>query len=110
MLLDYGEVLCHLPTAEHIAVLAGIFQVEAEAFLPMYLKTRIPYDRGDLLPELYDEWLYGFRERFRNQLPQRNPLFSGKRFRSPEKRVRNFESGLHPLPVSHIYGIDCANH
>ncbi|HEX3368736.1 MAG TPA: AAA family ATPase [Candidatus Cybelea sp.] len=22
--------------------------------------------RGDLLPELYDEWLYGFRERFRN--------------------------------------------
>ncbi len=22
--------------------------------------------RGDLLPELYDEWIYGFRERFRN--------------------------------------------
>ncbi|HET6275657.1 MAG TPA: AAA family ATPase [Candidatus Cybelea sp.] len=22
--------------------------------------------RGDLLPEIYDEWLYGFRERFRN--------------------------------------------
>ena len=53
VLLDYGEVLCHLPTAEHIAVLAGIFQVEAEAFLPMYLKTRIPYDRGDLLPGAY---------------------------------------------------------
>lgn len=53
MILDYGEVLCHLPTAEHIAVLARIFQVEAQAFLPLYLKTRVPYDRGDLLPGEY---------------------------------------------------------
>ena len=53
MILDYGEVLCHLPTAEHISLLARIFQVEAQGFLPMYLKTRIPYDRGDLLPAEY---------------------------------------------------------
>ena len=53
VILDYGEVLCHLPAAEHIELLAGIFQVEAQCFLPMYLKTRIPYDRGDLLPAAY---------------------------------------------------------
>ena len=53
MILDYGEVLCHLPTAENIELLAGIFQVKSQSFLPMYLKTRIPYDRGDLLPAVY---------------------------------------------------------
>jgi putative hydrolase of the HAD superfamily len=53
VILDYGEVLCHLPTAEHIELLARIFQVDAQGFLPMYLKTRIPYDRGDLLPAAY---------------------------------------------------------
>ena len=52
-MLDYGEVLCHLPTAEHIELLAGIFQVDAQDFLLMYRKTRIPYDRGDLLPGAY---------------------------------------------------------
>jgi putative hydrolase of the HAD superfamily len=53
VILDYGEVLCHLPTPEHIEVLASIFQVDPQGFLPMYLKTRIPYDRGDLLPGAY---------------------------------------------------------
>ncbi len=30
------------------------------------LEEAVALYRGDLLPELYDEWLYGFRERFRN--------------------------------------------
>jgi putative hydrolase of the HAD superfamily len=53
VILDYGEVLCHLPTAEHIEFLAGFFRVDPPSFLPMYLKTRVPYDRGDVLPSAY---------------------------------------------------------
>ena len=30
------------------------------------LEEAVALYRGDLLPELYDEWLYGFRDRFRN--------------------------------------------
>ncbi|HEY2474468.1 MAG TPA: AAA family ATPase [Candidatus Cybelea sp.] len=33
---------------------------------PERLEEAATLYRGDLLPELYDEWLYGFRERFRN--------------------------------------------
>ncbi|HEY1882670.1 MAG TPA: AAA family ATPase [Candidatus Cybelea sp.] len=33
---------------------------------PRRLEEAVALYRGDLLPELYDEWLYGFRERFRN--------------------------------------------
>ncbi len=33
---------------------------------PERLEEAVALYRGDLLPELYDEWLYGFRERFRN--------------------------------------------
>jgi putative hydrolase of the HAD superfamily len=53
VILDYGEVLCHLPAPEHIRSLARIFRVDPQSFLPMYLKTRVPYDRGDLLASAY---------------------------------------------------------
>jgi putative hydrolase of the HAD superfamily len=53
VILDYGEVLCHLPTAENIEYLARIFQIDSQSFLPIYLKTRAAYDRGDLLPLAY---------------------------------------------------------
>jgi len=53
VILDYGEVLCHLPTAENIEYLAGIFRMDSQSFLPIYLKTRADYDRGDLLPVEY---------------------------------------------------------
>ena len=33
---------------------------------PGRLEEAVALYRGDLLPELYDEWLYGFRERLRN--------------------------------------------
>ena len=33
---------------------------------PARLEEALALYRGDLLPELYDEWIYGFRERFRN--------------------------------------------
>jgi putative hydrolase of the HAD superfamily len=53
VILDYGEVLCHLPTAENIEFLSSTFRADSKTFLPMYLKTRAPYDRGDLPPEEY---------------------------------------------------------
>ncbi len=53
VILDYGEVLCHLPTSENIDFLSRTFQADSQTFLPMYLKTRAPYDRGDILPEEY---------------------------------------------------------
>lgn len=53
VILDYGEVLCHLPAAEHIERLAEIFRSDSQPFLPMYLKTRADYDRGDMLPSAY---------------------------------------------------------
>jgi putative hydrolase of the HAD superfamily len=53
VILDYGEVLCHLPSTETIERLASIFQMDPRTFLPIYLETRAPYDRGDLLPDEY---------------------------------------------------------
>jgi putative hydrolase of the HAD superfamily len=53
VILDFGEVLCHLPSAENIERLALLFQMDPRTFLPIYLETRAPYDRGDLLPGEY---------------------------------------------------------
>jgi putative hydrolase of the HAD superfamily len=53
VILDFGEVLCHLPSAENIERLALLFQMDPRTFLPIYLGTRAPYDRGDLLPSEY---------------------------------------------------------
>jgi putative hydrolase of the HAD superfamily len=53
VLLDYGEVLCFLPTADAIARMARIFRINPAAFMPIYTASRGPYDRGDLLPEEY---------------------------------------------------------
>ena len=53
VLLDYGEVLCFLPTADAIARMARIFRIDPGAFLPIYTQSRGPYDRGDLSPEEY---------------------------------------------------------
>ena len=48
------------PVREHFAVidftierLAEIFRSDSQPFLPMYLKTRADYDRGDMLPSAY---------------------------------------------------------
>src|SRR5271163_851292 len=53
VILDYGEVLCHLPSTDTIERLADMFQMDPHTFLPTYLQTRAPYDRGDLLPSEY---------------------------------------------------------
>jgi putative hydrolase of the HAD superfamily len=53
VILDYGEVLCHPPTPEAIDRMARIFQMESPRFFPAYLQSRVPYDKGDLLPSEY---------------------------------------------------------
>lgn len=53
VILDYGEVLCFLPTPEAIARMARVFRIDPQSFLPIYTESRGPYDRGDLLPEEY---------------------------------------------------------
>jgi putative hydrolase of the HAD superfamily len=55
VILDFGEVLCHLPTPEAVAPLAAMFQMDSQSFFPIYLESRGPYDRGDLLPGEYWE-------------------------------------------------------
>jgi putative hydrolase of the HAD superfamily len=51
--LDYGEVLCHRPSPEALAEMAGIFGINEDKFLPIYRSSRNPYDRGDLSPRDY---------------------------------------------------------
>jgi putative hydrolase of the HAD superfamily len=53
VILDYGEVLCFLPTPEAIARMARIFHIDPQSFLPIYTESRGLYDRGDLLPREY---------------------------------------------------------
>jgi putative hydrolase of the HAD superfamily len=53
VILDFGEVLCHVPSPENIERLAFLFQMDPQTFLPIYLQTRAPYDRGDLLASEY---------------------------------------------------------
>jgi putative hydrolase of the HAD superfamily len=53
VVLDYGEVLCFLPTPDAIARMARVFRIDPQSFLPIYTQSRGPYDRGDLLPEEY---------------------------------------------------------
>jgi putative hydrolase of the HAD superfamily len=53
VILDYGEVLCFLPTPEAIARMAQIFHIDPKSFMPIYTESRGPYDRGDLLAEEY---------------------------------------------------------
>jgi putative hydrolase of the HAD superfamily len=55
VILDFGEVLCHVPTLEAVDPLAHIFQMDSQSFFPIYLQSRGPYDRGDLLPAEYWE-------------------------------------------------------
>jgi putative hydrolase of the HAD superfamily len=57
VILDFGEVLCHPPTPEAVAPLAGMFQMDSQSFFPIYLESRGPYDRGDLFPGEYWEKL-----------------------------------------------------
>lgn len=53
VIFDYGEVLCHRPTADEIAQLAGFFHLRADQLPALWERNRGPYDRGDLTPQTY---------------------------------------------------------
>jgi putative hydrolase of the HAD superfamily len=53
VILDYGEVLCYPPTAEHWGRMASIFKVDPALFRQLWSRNRIRYDRGDLSYEAY---------------------------------------------------------
>ena len=53
VIFDYGDVLCHRPTAAQIKRLAGFFGVSSDVFGELWERNRGPYDRGDLTPEAY---------------------------------------------------------
>jgi putative hydrolase of the HAD superfamily len=53
LILDYGEVLCHPPTAEEMGRMASIFNVGPDLFRRLWERNRGLYDRGDLTPRTY---------------------------------------------------------
>jgi putative hydrolase of the HAD superfamily len=53
VILDYGEVLCHAPTAEENARLASFFGISADRLPALWERNRGPFDRGDLTPQVY---------------------------------------------------------
>ncbi len=53
VIMDYGEVLCFRPSSEDTERFARIFHMDPQSFLPIYLESRAPYDRGDLEPAEY---------------------------------------------------------
>jgi putative hydrolase of the HAD superfamily len=53
VIFDYGEVLCHPPSAAETARLAGFFGVEVEKFPALWERNRGAFDRGDLAAEVY---------------------------------------------------------
>jgi putative hydrolase of the HAD superfamily len=53
VVFDFGEVLCDSPDPAILARMAAVFGIAPEAFVEAYHPTRVPYDRGDLTPELY---------------------------------------------------------
>jgi putative hydrolase of the HAD superfamily len=53
VIFDYGEVLCHRPTAADAARLAGFFGLNVDQLPALWNRNRGAFDRGDLTPEVY---------------------------------------------------------
>jgi len=54
LILDYGEVLCHRPSAKQLEQIAAAAGLDLETFTGRYHNVRNDYDRGDLTP--HDYW------------------------------------------------------
>jgi putative hydrolase of the HAD superfamily len=52
-IFDYGEVLCHRPSAEEFNRLAKVFGSEGDSFRTLWEKNRGAFDRGDVTAEAY---------------------------------------------------------
>jgi putative hydrolase of the HAD superfamily len=53
VILDYGEVLCYMPTAENWGRMANLFKIGPVLFRQLWGRNRLLYDRGDLSYEAY---------------------------------------------------------
>ena len=53
VVLDFGMVLCNVPTNEHIARIATLFGVDTAGFWKLYDTNRLALDRGDMSPDDY---------------------------------------------------------
>jgi putative hydrolase of the HAD superfamily len=53
VVLDFGMVLCNVPTNEHVARIATLFGLDAAGFWKLYDTNRLALDRGDISPEEY---------------------------------------------------------
>ncbi len=60
VIFDYGEVLCHRPTADDFGRMARTLGISLDSFSEHWEQSRPPYDRGDLTAEEY--WLQFARE------------------------------------------------
>jgi putative hydrolase of the HAD superfamily len=53
VVLDFGMVLCKVPTNDHIARIATLFGVDTARFWKLYDTNRLALDRGDISPDDY---------------------------------------------------------
>lgn len=53
VILDYGEVLCHSPTAEEWSRMAAAFNLDPLVFRQLWGRDRLTYDRGDVSFDAY---------------------------------------------------------
>jgi putative hydrolase of the HAD superfamily len=53
VIFDYGEVLVHRPTSAEFGRMAEICGITPDSFYSHWERSRPPYDRGDLTPEIY---------------------------------------------------------
>jgi putative hydrolase of the HAD superfamily len=53
VILDYGAVLCHTPTPEKVARIAGMLRLDPDTLAIRYEAGRGQYDRGDSTPAEY---------------------------------------------------------
>jgi len=53
VILDYGAVLCHMPTPAEGQRMADLFGIRVDALPELWMKNRLAFDRGDLTSEAY---------------------------------------------------------
>jgi putative hydrolase of the HAD superfamily len=53
VIFDYGEVLCHAPSADEIEAIAKMFDLSPEKYRVLWSRNRDQFDRGDISSEVY---------------------------------------------------------
>ena len=53
VILDYGAVLCHMPTPAEGQRMADLFGIHVDAVPELWMRNRLAFDRGDLTAEAY---------------------------------------------------------